>query len=351
MRNMKDANKKAFKFLSDQLTDRLNLNIPEGVRYFYSDDSEKEWLKYLKIDQVFLPLPEVRCISITHLDQKYLALVNADISSSFLDPDVISPESLNSGIISALLSEELVHIDSKTEMLNFYNEVMFQHLDLAYNGHDFADILRHLQPINFFSFPESSVLYNQDIKRILSYIYSKNSNTLINKFNDSLLDTYSELALIGSNNISFGLVISSLLATSFKHSFLELYRLVERLFPISYLKDYHLTTKSELSFIDFSTQLENATGWRPKEDEALNKIFDSTERSTMMYFDVFFNSCPEFQSSKRSKFFYQLRNSIVHFRNAHNNIELNENQWNKLLHATLFLIDEHYSRHENVLKI
>lgn len=165
------------------------------------------------------------------------------------------------------------------------------------------------------------------------------------------MSTFAELSLIGSNNISFGLVLSSLLSNSFKHTFLELYRLVERIFPVSYLKDFHEGSKSTLSFIEFSSSLESITSWRPKEDEALNKIFESTQASTKLYFDTFFNSSNEFKTQVQYKFFYKLRNSIVHFRTSHDSIDLTENQWNKLIHATLYLLDEHYSKYHKILEI
>ena len=227
---------------------------------------------------------------------------------------------------------------------------MFQHLDQDYDGHDFNDLVRYLQPINFFQLSINSVLIQQDLKRILCYIYSKNPNRLINKFEENVLSTYSELSLIGSNNISFGLVLSSLLSNSFKHTFLELYRLVERIFPVSYLKDFHEVSKSELSFPEFSSNLENITSWRPKEDEALNKIFESTKNSTKFYFNEFFSSSSELQGIQQYKFFYKLRNSIVHFRTTHDNIELTDSQWNKLIHATIYLLDEHYSKYHKILE-
>jgi len=351
MRNMINANIAAFEFLIDQLTENSNLNVEEGTRYIKTNDLEKNWLKELKIQSVFQPLPDVKGIEIVFEEKKFLVLINANASNRNLDKDVIQEDSLNAGILTVLLSEKLVELDSKIEFLDFYNEIMSQHLDPDYKGHDFNDLVRYIQPINFYRIPENSVLESQGLKRILSYIYSNNPDRLINKFNNGVLSTFADLALIGSNNISFELVLSSLLSTSFKHTFLELYRLVERIFPVSYLKDFYEVSKSNLSFIEFSSSLESITGWRPKEDEALNKIFELTEASTKFYFDTFFNSSDEFKSQVRYMFYYKLRNSIVHFRTSHDSIYLSDSQWNKLIHATLYLLDEHYSKYHKILEI
>jgi hypothetical protein len=348
---MRNANSTAFEFLINQLTFNSNLNVKKGIRYIETNDLEKEWLKELKIGSIFQPLPDVKGINISFKDENYLAIINVNTTNSNLDAEVISEESINAGILTVLISEKLIDLDSKTELLDFYNEIMFQHIDKDYKGHDFNDLVRYLKPINFYHIPENSVLNKQGLKRSLCYLYSKNPDRLINKFNTEILATYSELSLMGSNNISFALVLSSLLSTSFKHTFLELYRLVERIFPISYLKDFHEVTKSELSFMEFSSKLENITSWRPKEDEALTKIFDLTNDSTKLYFEAFFNTSQELQGQEQPKFFYKLRNSIVHFRTAHNNIELNDNQWNMLINATLYLLDEHYSRNHRFLKL
>lgn len=351
MRNMKDANTAAFEFLIDQLIENSNLNVKKGIRYIKTDELEKKWLKELEIQSVFQPLPDVKGIEIKFEEKKFLVLINANASNRNLDKDVIQEDSLNAGILTVLLSKKLVPLDSNIDFLEFYNEIMFQHLDSDYKGHDFNDFVRYIQPINFYSLPDNSVLNNQGLKRTLSYIYAKNPDRLINNFDNIVLSTYAELSLIGSNNISFGLVLSSLLSTSFKHTFLELYRLVERIFPVSYLKDFHEVSKSNLSFIEFSSNLESITSWRPKEDEALSKIFETTASSTKLYFDTFFDSSTEFQTQVRYKFFYKLRNSIVHFRTSHDNIDLTDDQWNKLIHATLYLLDEHYSKYHKILEI
>lgn len=351
MRNMKDANTAAFEFLIDELTEYSNLTVNKGTRYIKTDDFEKKWLKELKIKSVFQPMPDVKAIQIDFEENKFLILINANASNRSLDKEVILEDSLNAGILTVLLSEKLVELDSKINFLDFFNEVMFQHLDPEYKGHDFNDLVRYIQPINFYRLPENSVLKSQGLKRILSYIYANNPDRLINKFDKSVLSTYTDISLIGSDNISFGLVLSSLLSTSFKHTFLELYRLLERIFPVSYLKDFHEISKSNLSFIEFSSKLESITSWRPKEDEALSKIFELTEASTRLYFDTFFKSSSMLQNQVQYKFFYKLRNSIVHFRTFHDSIDLTDSQWNKLIHATLYLLDEHYIKYHKILEI
>ena len=98
-----------------------------------------------------------------------------------------------------------------------------------------------------------------------------------------------------------------------------------------------------------SAELENITSWRPKEDEALRKIFSLTKASTINYFQTFFDSSTTLADKENYIYFYKLRNSIVHFRASHEEYELTEKQWNMLLLATLYLLDEHYTLNTNSL--
>ena len=117
------------------------------------------------------------------------------------------------------------------------------------------------------------------------------------------------------------------------------------------MEEFYRKSNSDLSFIEFSYNLENATSWRPKEDQALYKLFELTTESTKLYLDTFFDNSLEYRGASQYNFFYKLRNSIVHFRAIHNKISLTIREWNDLIHATLHLLDEHYSRNDKILGV
>lgn len=345
---MKEANVAAFANLRNQLLDQENINSVDGKRYIKTKDDEKHWLKELKILESKQILPNLTSVMLKLDEDLFFCLIGEKFISDNFDFSIIEEQNTNAGLVTLLISKNLLRINSNINFIDFDDKIMHQHEDKDYSGHDYADFLEYLNPIYLYKILNNSQLYNQGLNRVLAYIYTKNPNNLILKFDDNVLNKISEIALIGSPKISYNLVISCLLSTNFRHSFLELYRLVERLFSISYLKELYIQVDTKISFLQFSAHLEDITGWRPKEEEALKKIFSLTKPSTLTYFDEFLCTSIELSSQQIHSYFYKLRNSIVHFRPNQANLELTDFQWNLLIVATFNLLDEHYSSLEEL---
>lgn len=346
---MIDANKSAFSNLIEQLTKHSAIQVADGKRYISTTPKEKDWIKTGDLKDVLQITPDVRLIQIEFQGGFYIALVGSSIDNSNLDSSIIQEVELNAGITTILLADSHLKLKKQTKYLEFYDNILFQHLDKKYTGNDYTEILEYIEPIQVYYLPEDSIINTHILNRTASYIFAKNPSELILDFSPNVTDLISELAIMGSDHISYKSILNCLFATTYKHAFLELYRLVERLFPISYLKEFHLRSFSTLRFLDFVGELENVTSWRPKEDDAIEKIFSETKASTISYFNNFHNSSVELRDKSPSRFFYGLRNSIVHFRANHSEHELSTEQWNLLILATLYLLDEQYSMNSKVL--
>lgn len=346
---MIDANKSAFSQLIEQLTKHSAIRVPDGKRYISTTQEEKDWIKNGDIKDVLPITPDVRLIKIKFQGVFYIALVGSSIDNSNLDSSIIQEVELNAGITTILIADNHLKLKKQTKYLEFYDNILFQHLDKKYTGNDYKEILEYLEPIQLYYLPEDSIINTHILNRTASYIFAKNPSELILDFSHNVTNLISELAIMGSDHIYYKSILNCLFATTYKHAFLELYRLVERLFPISYLKEFHFRSFSSLRFLDFVGELENVTSWRPKEDDAVEKIFSELKTSTISYFNNFHNSSIELRDKNPSKFFYGLRNSIVHFRANHTEHELSTTQWNLLILATLYLLDEQYSVNSKVL--
>lgn len=349
MRNMIDANKSAFARLIEQLTRFSTLKVEDGIRYISSKPEEKEWIKTCEINNVLQITPDIRLIQMEFQGAKYIAMVGSSIDSSNLDSSILQESEINAGVVTVLLADNYLKLKKQTKYLAFYNNILFQHFDEDYAGHDYNEILEYVEPIQLYFLPEDSIINTHILSRSASYVYSKNPSDLILDFDPNVTDLIADLAIMGSDHISYKSILNCLFSTTYRHAFLELYRLVERLFPISYLKEFHLKSYSKLNFLDFVAELENVTSWRPKEDDAVEKNFSEARASTKSYFQNFHNSSIELKDKNPSKFFYGLRNSIVHFRANHSDHELSTEQWNMLILATLYLLDEQYSLNSSVL--
>lgn len=350
MRNMIEENTKAFSNLIEEFSLRSSYVITSGKRYIKTTDIERRWLKEAIIIEEIQILPKVKSELIEFEKEYYINVNGLLLDNNNIDLDILEPLKSNAGLLTLLISKSRITLEDNINELDFYDKILFQHQDSLYQGHDSEELNEYLQPYLLYKIPENSVLQEVSIKRILCYLLSLNKNQLILRFNDNVLSTISELSLMGSSNISFGLLIGCLLSTTYKQAFLEVYKLIERLFPISYLKDFHDIVSTQLSFIEFSRQLENITSWRPREEDAIEKIFASTKETTRDYFLDFFKSSPELPSFVDHKYFYKIRNSIVHFRANHEEFVLSDLQWNLLILATLYLIDEQYSCYQKILQ-
>mgnify|MGYP003575158477 CR=1 FL=1 len=349
MRTMIQANVDAFDNLKDQLLNFSGITSQTGRRYIATDSSEKEWLTETEILDDLDILPNVKGIVLQFRNLKFICLIGFKIVNHTCEPSVLEEYSFNAGLMTLFIAEKHLKINSTINFLEFSDNIMSQHLDKDYKGHNYEDFTNYLEPVQLFLINENLLIRDENTHRIITYLYANSSENLILKFKSPVLEIISEISLVGSKSISYGLILSSLLSTNYKHSFLELYRLVERLFPLNYLKVFYEKSMTQLSFLDFCTELENTTSWRPREDEAIQKIFSSFKLSTTDAFNNFFISVNS-EDQTSYKYFYKLRNSIVHFRANHEEFDLEENQWNLLILATLTLIDEQYSFYDDILK-
>lgn len=350
MRNMKEANSAAFDYI---ITEHLKIHFTTlsdiGINYIKTNREEKEWLKYASIKRVLDITPEIKIIELEFFEDKYIAVVGTQQNDrKFIDSNYFEQFEVNAGLFTLLLSQKLLRFSKGHNPLEFYNNILFQNKEDSYKGHDFLEIDEFIENLLCFRIKFENYNPNNLLERFACYYFCIYEENLILNFESETLEFISALSLIGNNKINYSLIIYSLFSTHYKHSFLELYRLVERLMPVSYLKEFYTTSKSELNFIEFTSLLEDVTNWRPKEDQALEKIFDESKSSTISYFVEFKKSLddgsPEFQ-----KYFYKLRNSIVHYRANHEEYKLNNKQWNKLIMCTLILIEEHYDKHKEIL--
>ncbi len=231
---MGEANGKAFSNLIDQFIEISDITISSGIRFIKTDTDSKEWLKGVVFQDLYNILPNARAITLKLNSEEYIAVVGLSINNYDINTDILESIDINSGLITFLLSENYIKLSSSIDYLAFYNEILFlsRAVEPEYSGHDLEDIISYLEPIQLYRIPSTSILYKNQTARVLCYIFSRDRKQLILNFSDELLDFISELTMVGSNAISFNLILNSLLSTNFKHSFLEVYRLVERLYPI-----------------------------------------------------------------------------------------------------------------------
>lgn len=355
-RKMIKVNQLAF----DKLIDQFNLInkkdceevLKTDVRYIATSDEEKNWLKSATVPEIIHINPTLRVIKIEFNMNTYIAIVGSELSED-LDSNVLKEIEPNAGIITYLISEGILKLHKNIDTLHFYNEILCQHKDKNYKGHDYNDLQTFLESIHLFEVPVNSIFSQQscncDTSKITCYIYSINTSSLTLDFDKEVTNFVSNLSLNGLNCISYSIISNALFANTYEHAFLELYRLIEMLFPINYLREFYEKVNTSLSFLEFVKSLEDITKWRPREEEAIEKIFKLLNKQTEEYFKTFQKNHKTIKDLSFPSFFYSLRNTIVHFRANHKKYELTPKQWNLLIIATLSLIENQYKKNEKFL--
>lgn len=97
--------------------------------------------------------------------------------------------------------------------------------------------------------------------------------------------------------------------------------------------------------------LQQAQELRAAISEYLKATFTFREQKVHDAFHSFINHPKDgmFNGCKYPKFFYRLRNSIVHFRAKHKKYSMSDAEWKKIIHLTLDIIQYHYDKNRMLL--
>lgn len=315
-------------------------------RYIETNDEDKEWLKKLKITNKKYPiLPNFQTASFQYGGNDYFVAIGVKENLEINQEEFIQPLELNPGIFTALLFELKISVDQKANPLEITNDFFNE------GGYNFHQVKDFFEPIFVYKIPKNSPflsLDNINIARISGFYAVKSSQVISLKFLPNTLNEFEKLFIEGSNNIPYESLLFSLVSVSWKYSFLDIYRCIERLFPISALEDLHKKLKIEYSLLNFADDIESSIGWRPKENEALNKLINnnsSLEIARQILREVKDN-IEGTEKGKLGDFVYGIRNSIVHFRPATKQNKLDDNNWDMLIYSSLLIIEYWYEKYE-----
>ncbi|HEY9673685.1 MAG TPA: hypothetical protein V6D11_19750 [Waterburya sp.] len=352
-RTMIDANIHIFKVLAD-FVQASEIGVPiseENQRCIETSDSDKEWLKNLRILTKQPILPNFKTATFEFGSNKYFVAMGWHTQE--ISEEVIQFVEPNAGIVTALLFELKVPVSQKASPYNIANEIFYES-DQQRIKYDFSLVAKFFEPISVYQIQNDSPFLNQDdidIIRLSGFYALKNRQLISLNFSALTLSTFEKLFIEGSKNIPCENLLLSLVSVYWKYAFLDVYRCIENLFCISALEDLHKKIKIADSLLKFSSDVENYIGWRPKENEALNKLIDNSPEEAISCFQEIKVFIDNQEKGKYGELIYRIRNSIVHFRPATEEIKLDDENWDKLINSSLLVIDYWYNKYDKQLKI
>ena len=343
MRNKIATNTSAFKNLIESVPE-----ISSGKRWFITSEDDQKWLIELIINKPTTIIPNSKCGFISFEGKKYL-IITYFIFNEFNETEIEKID-VNAGIFTVLLAERFLTLKKDINENEFINKVdLSKESYEEYKGHDFEDILHYFEKINIFEINPNFIINNDNLYQIVGYLCTRYfKQNIFLPFDIITLEYFEQIFLEPElHHLSYDNILASLLSVNFKNAFLELYRNIEKLYPIPYIYNLHKTIGGNLNFHTFWSQIKEELKWRHKEEDAFRKLVCEMEESHRVILNGIFDDSPQPDITKL--IYERIRNKIVHLEFSQENVEFEDAQWNKILEFCLLMNLHLYRKYSPIL--
>jgi hypothetical protein len=332
---------------------QLDDNKLKRKRFIRLDKDGRNWLTHTEvIHEPYFISPRVQALTLRFEGTHYFSMIGLEPNGINLHKDLPRTEP-NAGLVAVILVEGRVPLRAKIDVLEIINSILpnYEGTD-GYEGHDIDQVKSYFLPIEVYEISPNFVLTVEQLPRLVGLRLCQTA-TLSLPFSDDTLESLRKVFLGGSPPIPYENLVQCCYSVSWKHAFLEAYRCVERLYSVYALYDLYETlfpSGGNLNLIDFGKQIENTLKCRAtEEDSALDLIKGSPQNVKDLLEKVKQTDTNYPPTMEVGKWFYQIRNNIVHFRPANEKINLTDPQWDELIRGTLGVIEFWYRKYESRL--
>ncbi|UKO98956.1 hypothetical protein [Nostoc sp. UHCC 0870] len=345
---MIDANQYIFDVLANFVQEsNQGIYIPPNKRCIETDQEEKEWLQKLKIIKIKQILPDFKTSSFGFDNINYFA-VSGWTNSSEIKYENLDLIELNAGIVTALIFEFKLTVGKNIDAYTIAEQVFYES-DEEIIKYQYTQILKFFAPLSVYrisnNFPLTNII-DSDIAKLSGFFIIKNPQIQFLKFSRETKEYFERIFLEGANSIPYDNLLFSLVAVYWRYSFLDIYRCIERLFPIFFLEELHNKLQIKTSLLDFSSNIEKYIGWKPKESDAINYLMDKSPEDAIAIFKEIKKFIDGNEEGKSGDIVYKIRNSIVHFRPVNEYVDLDDKQWDNMILACLYVIEYWYAKYD-----
>ncbi len=330
--------------------DRLRAFCSEGgveyalhsAVYVDTTDVEDQRLERLDVHHHVKYRPDVGGCTYELDGMRYFACYSE--SDMELPDDVggqLVPVDLDAGVWTALIFELAVIPNSNKSALDVYDEILFvDEGPEVPRPVSFSTVECCFPKIRVFEIDQESVFFDVDVNKILGYFLIGNVRPSL-KFSGGTIAEFKLTFQNSSHELPYELVVHAYGSSHFKNSFVDLYRCVEKLYPIPSLSKLKETVLRDECSIELAAILESTISWRPIENNALEQLFKYLPESLRSEIETLagqVNGAP----AGAHNFIYRLRNSTVHYRKALGTLVVEDVQWDQLIGIMLRVIQNLY---------
>ncbi len=348
-----------FSTLINFLQSNTDRDIPGGERYIKTNDDDKDWLKNLKIKTQneilgngsnqpfnFKILPNLSTAVFDFNEKEYFVIIGWTEDNIITFEDILTRIQINAGLVTALLSDLKVPIRAKVKPLEIIEKVFYP-IEDDYTGHNFEDVSIFFEPILVYQILDDSPLKGTDIERLSGFYMIKNCQNLTLKFSQKTLIVYEKLFLESPQNVPYENLVLSLTSVYWKYSFLDIYRCIEGIFPESRLYELHKQLNISTPLREFLNRIETSLKCKPKEEETVIEIIKNSPEDANENFRNVKKVIHDEDTGELGKFFYKIRNSIVHYRHRDEELKLEkleDETWDQLIRGALLVVQFWYQK-------
>lgn len=324
-------------------------------RFIKLSEEGENCLAKAKIEQKYEVSPRVRTASLSFQAGHFLLISGLENFNNFDLPPVEEENPLYAALLEVAFYELKIALINNPEPLVIINEIIPFYMEVeneTYEGHDIDTIKRFFLPTQIYEIESGYPLQANQLIQLVGLRLCQQPDNLALPFSGDTLELFKQVFLEGSAAIPYDNLLQCCYSVSWKHAFLEMYRCVERLYPIPLLDKLHSEMgldPEHFSLLKLGKTLEDILSWRPLEESSVKKIIEASPKETKSLLKEVKDSMPRTKSYALEKWFYGIRNNIVHFRAATPIIEMSDDNWDELIRATLRMIEYWYKRYENKL--
>ncbi len=373
--NKKEINRTLFERLERELPTEnatvksFNLGS-DTIRYIQTkkESFAQEILTKASINEVLETSNKTMIFTLSMEDRIFLIITGAFETSSFslkgvypvLDPDNTEQDfKHNPGLITLLFSQEKFPISNRDIRYELMEKV-FSREGKAEGAFEANELTQFFSDFSIWELDiDLNITPNTLLALYAGFLIEQKKNFNLNFYSDTLLNLkllIEELPidLIGGN------LLRAIVSMEWKHSFLELYQCIEYLYPIPYLICLSNNLGDPIHFKKLFQNTEIDLNWRPREDQALEKLIKEIEEKDSVSQMVtciksVFKITDTIQKDNEipliSKHIYQTRNSIAHFRSALKINIKNDSDWNDIIETLIGIIYDLYSKYSSQISL
>ncbi|OPG15440.1 hypothetical protein [Ferroacidibacillus organovorans] len=290
--SIKETNNEVFARLLEHIPEQfqhLVVNDDDDPRRIFATDEEQELLKHSKVDDIMMTLPNKPVVKIRYksLTQTRFFVVIPEHPYESITPFIGNTASRNDAQASTngvLLSNNaglLTLLWAQVKELPVHTHKGDELIDEVFGVKGLLEvdkIKKHFMDCDIWEVDKD--IFEKNPFSLYGAWLTHYSENLSISFSDDTLVLYRRMFEQSFGEFTGEPLFRSLTATHFSHSFLEIYRCIERLYSIPFIKELLKVTNSNIKNSQFAVELEKQLSWRPKEEDALIKLIrmlDDTE--------------------------------------------------------------------------